>query len=655
MFFDASLAHAELSSSLENDKPSLYALPAIFVSPSIKLPIHIKSILEDALPTLRLSCKEKIQQNVNLHWLEEMNAQARYKALMIYPSIPRIEVLQFNKAGLIDVHIPITVNVTAQNVVTGEAVFSSSATHLASFQLTESEWLRYQKAPKSTDEFKSLDDTLRRILNETAEEAIHHLDAQLMQARLQQGNIIDTYRNLIIMDRGSGQGIQEQAMFSDAQNNLLSVVYSGLNYSVLKPLLGKPPSKAKLYQLSGNASLVQRIPALVLPTPRVSLVQRQLLEQHLAEHQLLNIQPINPSAFQANESLIALNPNLERPASINKPLPNLFILPSFSKPFRYTLKSSSSHIHKQVLSQTGCLNVLNQTGSLLYSSCKQSTLEDLISDSLKVDAFSRELSLQRNLVLELTDEFKLKFQLKETTFRVKSASEKTGILIHDPEHLLWEGSTVTSFEQVWGELANQPILIPTWNLTIVDHQDSFAVALPVSPITEQAPLPSASESVSSLQGFKRTHQHQYALSPLPMALPDSQLTLPLFESLSFQVVAPLFLGSFRLAPELWHEALSPLSVDFGYESLTLKEPTMASKPYLIRPVYRVELISKNQDIAKYRLLAGFARHYGEELLSKQALQSEVSITLPEENVEAVIQEKLSYEAYRLMQRITPEP
>ena len=176
------------------------------------------------IPEFIKAYKEKFPDFAN-----ELTDTNKYKTIVSYVSIPRASKYVVRKPDADEIFLPLTTGLTFVNVLTGETLYSTTET-------VYGEKLYEDNYEKISDHYK---DSYKKTLSSVLEKAKQNFHPFEIEA-----TILDSYRNLFVLDKGSEVGISEDDLVFDSMGNQLTVIYSALHYSVAKSVF--PDSDIKI-------------------------------------------------------------------------------------------------------------------------------------------------------------------------------------------------------------------------------------------------------------------------------------------------------------------------------------------------------------------------------------------------------------------------
>jgi hypothetical protein len=130
--------------------------------------------------------------------------------------------------------------------------------------------------------------------------------------------VVDIYKNLYILDKGSEVGIAEDDLLFDSNENQLSIIYSTLNYSIAKPVLGNDIKVNSVFAKQSNNGGINQIkkPKVLLINDMGNSSIYDLLITNLGDNSKINLLATNPTFNEMRKTVIDINSNLN--ASFHK-------------------------------------------------------------------------------------------------------------------------------------------------------------------------------------------------------------------------------------------------------------------------------------------------------------------------------------------------
>src|SRR5574344_982376 len=221
---------------------NVYPIPAVFSSKNLDNTAFQKILTNNRTDFVKeyLTLFDKYFPNAN----QEISDKTKYKTFVAYVNVPRASQYHVKKSeNLLDIYLPLTMSVNFVNMATGETLYSYPITNYFKYETTFESDIQKRKEKISQLCKQNYEQTLDEIIKQAS------IDFKPFDIT---AKIKDTYRSLYILDKGTESGITKGDLLTDENVNQLSVIYSDLNYSVAKKVLGKPTMNSNFSKFANS-------------------------------------------------------------------------------------------------------------------------------------------------------------------------------------------------------------------------------------------------------------------------------------------------------------------------------------------------------------------------------------------------------------------
>ncbi len=408
----------------------------------------------------------------------EITDKNKYKTIVSYLAIPRASKYIDKKPNGDEIYLPITMSLNFVNILTGETIYSTSAT-------------KFGKTLKDNKEEinKEYIDAYNRALFEVINKSKIGFKPFKISTK-----VVDSYKNVIILDKGTEVGITKDDLLVDEESNQLSIIYSTLNYSVGKNLFNSDIKNETIFN-KFSLSQLNKIKVLLI-NDIGNETMYDLLVSNLGNDSKINLLALNPTFNNMRSSVVALNKNFSSTNIYKRNLPNYYMIFNFTPPTKTTLAHNQSGLDSEYFQLMGCGTIFDKTGKIVFAQCDNyKTNPRFTKDEYRTQDENIVEQLTKGLIENLSAKINEKIDFKEYEFRIKKI-EQDSIVIEDKTEILGVGNNVTIYKKVKSN-NNQEYFVPTLEYEVVDSIKGLTTCKLSYPYIDNVDKPSKSDIAKS--------------------------------------------------------------------------------------------------------------------------------------------------------------
>lgn len=630
--------------SENNNDVSIYPVSGIFTAKNIKNQ-RFENLLRTNKKDFINAFIDKFRSNFS-NSSDELSERTKYKTFAAYVHIPRVSENEFKKSSsVIDIYLPMTASINFVNMATSETLYSYPYTYYSKYETTPS-ILQSQNGDKNIK--KLYIDTYNKLLDE-----IINKSAQEFKPFNIETQITDKYKTLYILNKGLTDGIAKGDLLSDKENNQISVVYSSLDYAVAQSIIGKP-SKEHVYTKFSNSSIMQ------LKKPKILFVNDfnnekmyNIFSTAIGQSADFSLITVDKTFYDMQEALVSLNMGFKTATIQNREIPDYFLKLYFSKPLytKYPSTRSFASLDRYSIIAGGI--IFDKSGRIVFAKCVDDEIKDEVVSDIKFTDEARFEVLMKNVLNKLAASFVSEIKFKNVQMEVKKI-KGNNILVEDKNGILKIGNTVTVFKKVNTD-EGKTVLVPTWMYKIIDYDGSIHELAPMYPLVEGLSYPNKKDLVIMDTIVRNTNAKTTIYNYLPdkTTLKDNEVELKSFKDIAFNALSASMKSPISINKDDFKNQLDELNSGYGFKR-KLEMPE--NKDTLtIKSVYGIKLLKeeKKKTLLKrtYNITIGIVAKNNGETIKTDGLQQEVTIVIPPENNEDIIEYELLKYIYPLIEQL----
>ena len=370
------------------------------------------------------------------------------------------------KIGFYEVHMPITLSIVITNPSTGEAIYSFTKTSYAATRVLN---------------LKTNDQEQEKIISDASANYLSLVTTLIKEAKAGydpakiEMSIIDTWKGLYILDKGSKLGIVKDESIVDASGNELLVKYVSEDYAVAVSLLGKVDRSKKFfkYATASTANQINKPRVLTMHegwnNPMLSNIS-YYFDSELSKESAFTLLPVNEYFRKLLETVARDTYAGKFETTEQRSLPDYLIKFTASQPRYYTM-SEKGKFALNVYEQYVLGELLDKQGRILFSAVGNDRIEEKDVAGMVFDRKARLEIVLKNAVVNLAEQFSRSIKFSHFVLPVAQVDGKS-IEINDISRELRIGQGVTLYRNIGKVSGIAPdIVIPLWQANVVETQN----------------------------------------------------------------------------------------------------------------------------------------------------------------------------------------
>lgn len=567
----------------------------------------------------------------------ELTDKNKYKTIVSYISIPRASKYIVKKPNGNEIFLPLTTSLTFVNVLTGETIYSAS--HTIYNKLLEDNY--EQITEKYMSAYK---DSLANVI-EKSKTNFHPFEIPV--------KVIDIYKNLYILDKGSEVGIAEDDLLFDSNENQLSIIYSTLNYSIAKPVLGNDIKVNSVFAKQSNNGGINQIkkPKVLLINDMGNSSIYDLLITNLGDNSKINLLATNPTFNEMRKTVIDINSNFKSTNIVPKNLPDYFLLFNFTPPVKTAFKQNQSGLDSIYYQMLGCGTMFDKTGKVVFAKCADDKTEPRFSNQ---DYGTSEADITgilfKNLIAKISQQINAQIEFREYEFKIKQI-ENNEIVIEDKSEILSEGDVVTIFKS--HKANSNEYLIPEFKYNVITVSKGLATCSLDYPYNDNIEKPSKSDVAKSSMIVSAGGSNFYKVDTSNMKLSDSNVTIKHLDKFITPIIGTSFKKPLSLDNTTIEDKMNAVNGTLMFrDKLNISKSASDSKviPYY-SAVLKKHKVKGYTKIDTYKLTVGIKISEKGKIVADKSVNQDITITLPLKNDEPTLQIELIKVIYPTMQQL----
>jgi hypothetical protein len=478
--------------------------------------------------------------------------------------------------GTFDLLLPVTASLYFTNVATGEVLYAATRT-----LITRTSVLQAQTRAGAERVVELFGETFRQVVDELIDDAGKRFKPDVASAHVR-----GEWMGLAVLDAGADQGIAAGDELLDAAGSVLEVVSVAPRYAVARVLLGSAARDVEFRKpVNGTVADVRkpRVLALVEEAPSgipdEAIVQ--LFSDALGAAAPVSLVPVNRTFADVLKTVMSTTA-LSQEKLRQRELPSLFVRVHVPSPISYERPTNLSFQTLRVTETLAYAELVDGTGLVLFTAIGRDEIEDQITEGMALPLEARREVAVKNALLALAHRFEtLRFDRLEATI----GGEPSALTVRDDRGLMDTGAAVRAFRSI-GRVAgiDGEVLVPLWDLQVVDVADGVASLTPQLPLVANAPAVRPGDRIV-VEGVAARRATRRRFAPCGGAEQLGELSVPSFAPLA----VTLFAAGYR-AP-FYTRGLSSsvgalLTAGAGFRTgVRLDEPTV---DYCVQPVSKVD-------------------------------------------------------------------
>ncbi|MGB9192191.1 MULTISPECIES: hypothetical protein [unclassified Acinetobacter] len=422
-----------------------------------------------------------LKQSLGEQIVDSISQKTKHRTYVASLDVLRASEYIVQKESTAEIFLPVTLSLKLTNVLSGEVIYSDSATLSQPIQVLSSELESAATKAAIKQKFQSTLLSLTQQLTQDLKTKfqVTEIDTQ----------VIDQWKSYLVLDKGFKQGIAIQDELSSAEGDLIRVVHADSDYAVAVPVLMQGNSKHFSKVSTNTRQAMNKPKALVVDVLTYQGESKDLIEQifsdAIGEQASFTLTPVN-RRYSAMAQSISEQTALAQSADINqRELPEFFIrvnvIPVIAYQQRIGKMTQQQIFHSEVFAE-----MIDRSGRVIYSAHATDEIKDVISEGMGFSLEARKEVVLKNALLKLGQQFQKGIQFTRSDLKVSGSSGQS-ITIDDAGERLSRGMKVHVYHS--DRAAGRNILIPTWEATILERQDKKVTAQLDFPVSSNDRLP----------------------------------------------------------------------------------------------------------------------------------------------------------------------
>lgn len=381
-----------------------------------------------------------------------------------------------NKGSTAELFLPVTMSLKLTNMLTGELIYSKSATYNQPLKVLTSDLISAESQQQID---KSYQTALLTLTGQLSSQLRHDFRFDQITA-----NVTDFWKSYVLLDKGFDQGIGKDDELSANDGSLIRVVHADAGYSVAVPVL-MTDNKSRVFSKISTAATqsVKKPKVLIADVLGYQGESTDLVEQVFADavgqQAAFSLTPVNRRYIDladivAQETRLQVHEDLKQ-----RMLPDLFIRLTVL-PTTMLTQNSGQMTTTQVVDSYVMGELIDSSGKVIFAAVSNDRIQDTISDGMGFSPEARREIATKNALLTLADQFKKRIHFTRSDLKVVDTSNSR-IVIDDPSLRLTEGMAIKVYTS--HKSAGQSMLVPIWDAFVSGRQGTQAfadLAFPVS-------------------------------------------------------------------------------------------------------------------------------------------------------------------------------
>lgn len=422
-----------------------------------------------------------LKQNFGEQVVDTISQKTKNRTYIASLEVLRASEYIVKKDSTAEIFLPVTLSLKLTNVLSGEVIYSDSATLSQPIQVLTTDIDSTTTKTAIKQKFQS---TLLTLTKQVTEELKSKLKISETETQ-----VIDRWKSYLVLDKGFNQGVAAQDELSSIDGDLIRVVHADSDYAVAVPILMKGRSK-RFSKVSANTRQAMNKPkALVVDVLTYQGESKDLIEQifsdAVGEQASFTLTPVN-RRYSAMAQSISEQTALAQSEDLNqRELPEFFIRINVIPVIAYQ-QQIGKITQQQVFHSEVFAEMIDRSGRVIYSAHATDDIKDIISEGMGFSLEARKEVVLKNALLKLGQKFQKGIQFTRSDLKVLSSSGHH-VTIDDAGRRLSTGMKIHVYHS--DKAAGRHILIPTWEATVLERQGTKVTAQLDFPVNSSDRLP----------------------------------------------------------------------------------------------------------------------------------------------------------------------
>lgn len=577
--------------------------------------------------------QNQLKLNLPDQIVNTISQQNKHRTYIASLDVIRASEYVVNKDSTAEIFLPVTLSLKLTNILSGEVIYSDSATLSQPIQVLASDINAAATRQAVQQKFQSSLLTLTQQLTADLQQKFKVSEIET--------EVIDQWKSYLVLNKGFNHGISKDDELSSPTGDLIRVVHADSDYAVALPVLvnGSPKKFSKIAtntRQAANKPKVLLVDVLTYQGESKDLIE-QVFADAVGENASFSLTPVNKRYSTLAQSVAEQTGLTNQEAIHQRELPEFFIRLSIIPVIGYQ-KQVGKITQQQVVHSEVFAEMIDRSGRVIYSAHETDEISETISQGMGFSLDVRKEIALKNALIKLGKKFQQGIQFTRSDLQVANGGSDT-ITIQDAGERLTTGMKVHVYNRE--KVAARNVLIPTWEATIIERQGSKVKAqldFPVSGnnrlavrsgdsvlIDSHAPIGDSKQARVLCEGLHTEQVGEipfYGFGPLLYHAFTSQSKRP------FYATGSGFKGQTKLS-----DAIVKMTENAGFKKqLDLK--LYVPKDECLQPAFRIQVEEKtikcNEDKSSCDatlVLAGGARRFNQKLekVGAVGLQQEINL------------------------------
>lgn len=621
---------------------NVYPVPAVFINKNLD-----NSAFQKVFTQNRQNFTNEYLSQFNKYFSlsnDEISDKTKYKTFAVYIHIPRASEYYVKKSeSLLDIYLPLTMSINFVNMASGETLYSYP---LTSYFKYETAFEKDEEAQKNT-----ITNLCEQNFKQTVEKLIKQASVDFKPFNITT-KIIDTYRSFYILDKGIETGIAKGDLLSDEKMNQLSVVYSNVDYSVAKKVLGKPNSGGSFSKFSNNSITQLKKPKVLFINDFGNEKLYSLFSAALGSEAEFSLITTNKTFYDMQTALVSLNMDFKSNNAYNRTLPDYFLKLYFTPPVYTQFKSNKAYYNVDKYAMLACGIIFDKAGRIAYSKCVDDEMINKVTGTVRFSDEANYEIVTKNILTKLAESIQKEVQFKNSQFRITKV-EGQYITLSDLDGFLRPGNVLTVFKKIKTEKSGREILVPAWDYKVITINNGVAECKMSKPYIDNLNQPSKKD-IAQMSTITRSANkaNMYNFDTQKSEINGSEIHLKYFNRIALGTLASSLNAPVAMPISDFYEQISELN-SFGFKE-RIEIPENSDK-LTIKVVYKINETSseiKGNIVKKqYEVIVGIVSKNNGKTVKQDGLKQTVTIVVPKDGGEEIIEYELMKFTYPLIKQI----
>jgi len=577
---------------------------------------------------------------------KEISDKNKYKTFAAYIHVPRASEYVLKKSDmLVDIYLPLTMSINFVNMATGETLYSNLDTNYFKYGDTTTADKKKQQAKLQQLDLQNYKETMEGVVKKASED-FKPFDITT--------SVIDKYRSLYILDKGSSSGIAKGDLLTDENVNQLSVIYSDLNYSVANKVLGDPQTGSNFSKFA-NSSVTE------LTKPKILFINDfnderiyNIFASALGSKANFSLLTTDKTFYDMQSALVSLNMDFKHSNLYKRTLPDYFLKLYLTKTYYTNLRTNKEFLSIDKYSTIACAVIFDKAGRVVYSTCVDDELPpiDVVSNIRFKNEEQEEILIKNLLETKLAPAIGQGVDFKAMKFKIKDVNNDM-LTLKDKNGFLRNGNVLTVYKKISTEQAGKKILIPTWDYRVISKNGDLAECKMSQPYVDGINYPNPKDIVQMTTITRSANKaNMFNYDKETNELEGNEVKITNFNDIAFAALASKLKSPIGINTDEYADTIKELNASGFKKTIEIPENNSG---LTISTVYKITLEKEKKKgfgtERTYNIIVGVVSRKDGEVVKQEALSQEVILLVPRRHNQNIIEFELLKRIYPLIQQI----